>query len=361
MLFYSWQENMLMAAVALALDWLIGDPAWPTHPVIWMGRAITWLEKRLRRSDGKRVKAGDENALTSGGGETVSSAAMATEGPELSAASLKRRGIVLTAAIVGGSAVFAVLSVSVADAIHPWLGYAVNTWLISTTLAVKGLKQAADRVAAPLAAGDRAEARKYVGWIVSRDTDRLEEPEIVRATVETVAENTVDAFVSPFCYALLGGAPLAFLYRAANTLDSMVGYKNERYLQFGWASARFDDVLNYLPARLAGWLLICITWLSRDLPVSAGRALRSVRTFARLHPSPNSGIPESAVAGALGVELGGVNVYFGAVSERARMGWPLKPLGLADIGAAVKLLYRVSYLLFGAAVVLAGVGWWLSG
>lgn len=323
--FYGWPEACWMAAAALALDWLIGDPRWPTHPVIWMGRAVQALEKRLRRRDG------------------------------LSAAALRRRGQVLAAAVTLGSLAAAWLAVAAARFVHPWLGYAVNTWLISTTLAVKGLKQAADRVAKPLAAGDLPEARKYVGWIVGRDTDRLDEPEIVRATVETVAENTVDAFVSPFCFALLGGAPLAFLYRAANTLDSMVGYKNERYLDFGRASARLDDALNYLPARLSGPLIALAAWMSRDLPVSARRALRSVRTFAGRHPSPNSGIPESAVAGALGVELGGVNVYFGVPSERARMGWPLRPLRREDIPASVKLLYRTSYLLF-AAALLAGIG-----
>ncbi|MEO3946589.1 adenosylcobinamide-phosphate synthase CbiB [Gorillibacterium sp. CAU 1737] len=336
--FYSWQEMLFMAAAALLVDWLVGDPPWPTHPVILMGRAIKGLEKLLRRKERGNGEGHDDNAPTGG-----------------SASSLKRRGVVLAVVIPIGAAVAAFAAVWLADWIHPWLGYAVNTWLISTTLAVKGLKQAADRVARPLFAGDLPEARKYVGWIVGRDTEHLEEREIVRATVETVAENTVDAFVSPFLFALVGGAPLAFLYRAANTLDSMVGYKNERYRHFGWASARLDDVLNYLPARLTGWLLVLAAWISRDLPVSARRAARSIRTFSRLHPSPNSGIPESAVAGALGIELGGVNVYFGVASERARMGWPLRTLEQTDIAASVKLLYRVSFLLF-AAVLLAGIG-----
>src|SRR5690606_11356227 len=126
--------------------------------------------------------------------------------------------------------------------VHPWLGYAAHTWLIATTIAVKGLKDAAMLVYKPLAEGDLSDARKYVGYIVGRDTDELSEAEVSRAAVETVAENTVDAFVSPIVFALLGGAPLAMLYRATNTLDSMVGYKNEKYLYFGWASARLDDV-----------------------------------------------------------------------------------------------------------------------
>ncbi|UUZ80883.1 adenosylcobinamide-phosphate synthase CbiB [Paenibacillus sp. P26] len=242
-----------------------------------------------------------------------------------------------------------------AHAIHPWLGYAVNVWFISTTVAVKGLKDAAMQVYRPLADGNLAEARKYAGYIVSRDTSRLAEPEITRAAVETVAENIVDAVVSPLFYALLGAAPLAMLYRAANTLDSMVGYKNEKYLHFGWASARWDDVMNFVPARIAGLLLVLTAWLTPG--ADAVRAARAVLRFARLHPSPNSGIPESAAAGAFGFELGGVNVYHGRVSERARMGWPLRPLEREDIRRTVRMMYGVSYWLAG---VLLCVMLWLG-
>src|SRR5690606_31451234 len=133
------------------------------------------------------------------------------------------------------------------------------------TIAVKGLKDAAKKVYEPLSSGDLIATRKFVAEIVGRDTDQLDEPEIARATVETVAENTVDAFVSPILYALLGAAPLAMLYRATNTLDSMVGYKNEKYRLFGWASARLDDGLNYIPARLTGLLLVLAAMVSKGL------------------------------------------------------------------------------------------------
>ncbi|MEK8127017.1 adenosylcobinamide-phosphate synthase CbiB [Paenibacillus filicis] len=322
MLFFSWEEALWMALAAIVTDWIIGDPAWRwlTHPVVLIGRWIAWFEIRLR-----------------------------PQGLALSARSLRVRGIGLTAVTVGLS--FAVITAIVwlTSWIHPWLGYAANVWFISTTLAVKGLKQAAMAVYVPLQNGELEEARKYTGYIVGRDTTKLEEPELTRATVETVAENIVDAFVSPLCYALLGGAPLAMLYRATNTLDSMVGYKNEKYADFGWASARWDDVLNYIPARLAGLLLIL--WAYAVPGLSGNRSARSVLRFAKRHPSPNSGIPESAAAGALGIELGGVNVYHGRVSERARMGWPLRERQRDDIAGAVRMLYGVSYLIAGGLLV----------
>jgi adenosylcobinamide-phosphate synthase len=200
-----------------------------------------------------------------------------------------------------------------------------------------------------------AQARIYTGYIVGRDTDGLDAPELSRAAVETVAENTVDAFVSPMFFALLGAAPLAMFYRAANTLDSMVGYRNDRYLRFGWASARLDDALNWIPARLTGLMLISVSLFYP--PSSAARACKSVRAFAHLHPSPNSGIPEAAVAGSLGIQLGGVNRYGGIASERARLGWPIRPLVAEDILHAIRLLYGVSYLVMGG--LLCGVFGWL--
>ncbi|TDG00437.1 adenosylcobinamide-phosphate synthase CbiB [Paenibacillus piri] len=322
MLFYTWQETAAMLLAALMIDWLLGDPRWPTHPVIRIGQWIGWAEARLRSSmDGKAVPT---------------------------ALRVRMHGVVLTASTLLLAFAVMWLLLLLANLIHPWLGYAVNTWFIASTIAVKGLKDAALQVYRPLCEGRLDEARKYTGYIVGRDTSKLEEPELTRAAVETVAENTVDAVVSPLLYAFLGAAPLAMLYRAANTLDSMVGYKNDRYLYFGWASARWDDVMNWLPARLTGCLLIMMAALQKGC--SAARSFRAVRQFAGLHPSPNSGIPESAVAGALGIELGGVNVYHGRTSERARMGWPLRERSRDDIIAAVRLLYGVSVLIAGGLV-----------
>ncbi|MGO4543997.1 adenosylcobinamide-phosphate synthase CbiB [Paenibacillus sp. 2TAB23] len=320
MILYSMKELFLLAAAALVIDWIVGDPKWPTHPVIWIGRFIRWLERRLYQ---KRWKG--------------------------NSAVLRGLGTVLALTTLSVSYMTIWGLVWAADAVHHWLGYAVSAWFISTTIAVKGLKDAAMQVFRPLVEGRLHNARKFVGYIVGRDTEHLNGREAARAAVETVAENTVDALVSPFLFAVIGGAPLAMLYRAVNTLDSMVGYRNEKYEYFGWFSARTDDVFNYIPARITGVMLTISARLDRRM--SARDAYRSIRAFAHLHPSPNSGIPESAVAGALGIELGGLNHYLGVPSERARMGWPLRELDAQDILLSVRLLYLVSYLLFAGVII----------
>lgn len=325
MIFYSPSEVLLMVIAAIVIDWWIGDPKRLPHPVIWIGRLISLLETMLRKGPKHNERV---------------------------------QGVLLTVTVtlVSFAAVWAVCALLAL--IHPWLGYAAHTWLISTTIAVKGLKDAAMLVYEPLVRGDLENARKYTGYIVGRDTARLDESEAARAAVETVAENTVDAFVSPIVYALIGAAPLAMLYRATNTLDSMTGYKNDKYIRFGWASARWDDVMNYAPARLTGWLLAAACWMRPGM--SASSALKAVRRFARQHPSPNSGIPESAVAGALGIELGGTNYYGGVVSERARMGWPRRPLSREDIKGAVQLLYGVSYWTAGGCLCALLLIFWFK-
>ena len=412
MLIYSWEETAWMVLAAIVLDWLIGDPRWPTHPVIRIGQLIRLLERWLRSNEnrtaagkpgkhagraagGEKEQTGDDkgglnngDSRLHGGDSQLNNGDSRLHGGDsqlnngdsrlhgghspltdagslggiraahsaISPRSLRLRGVLLTFATVTVSFAVIFAIVWICSRIHPWLGYAANTWFISTTIAVKGLKDAAMQVYRPLEAGELEEARTYSGYIVGRDTAGLEEPEIVRAAVETVAENTVDAFVSPIVFALLGGAPLAMLYRAANTLDSMVGYKNEKYRDFGWASARFDDVLNYVPARISGFAIAFVCLFSRKL--SARRAIAAVYRFASLHPSPNSGIPESAVAGALGIELGGTNRYGSIVSERAKMGWPLREKNRGDILLTARICYGVSYLAAGGllcAILIAAM------
>lgn len=316
---FSLRETLFMLMGAIAIDWAIGDPKRLPHPVILIGKWIGFWERRLLPRPQKRLY-----------------------------------GTALTLIVVSTGFAAAWGLVAAASWAHPWLGYAVNTWFISTTIAIKGLKDAAMLVYDCLSRGDLAGARKYTGYIVGRDTEQLDEGELSRAAVETVAENTVDAVVSPLFFALLGGAPLAMLYRSANTLDSMVGYRNAKYARFGWASARFDDVLNWVPARLTGALLVLTALLYPK--ASAVRAWRAVLAFARLHPSPNSGIPESAVAGGLGVQLGGLNRYGGVASERARLGWALRKLEKEDILHTIRLLYGTSFLAMGG-LACAAFGW----
>ncbi|WP_166242114.1 adenosylcobinamide-phosphate synthase CbiB [Paenibacillus turpanensis] len=351
---YTVVQALWMAAAAVVLDRMIGDPRWLPHPVIWIGRLISWLEKQLRRETVHTAEAG----VVSRSGEAAAAEQFDPrsddEGKSASDEAgfmLRIRGIALTAITVMLAFAVTWLLVYIAQRVHPWLGFAVNIWFIASTLAVKGLSDAAMQVYRPLVGGDLPEARTQVGYIVGRDTDRLDEAETSRAAIETVAENIVDAFVSPLLYAVLGGAPLAMLYRAANTLDSMVGYKNAKYLHFGWASARWDDVMNYVPARLTGCLMVAVCWA---LPgYEAGAGLKAWRSFAGLHPSPNSGIPESVAAGALGIQLGGRNVYSGLVSERARMGWERQPIRAEHIVRTVRLLHGVSVLAAGGLVLCA--------
>lgn len=295
---------------AYLLDLIIGDPRWLPHPVIGMGKCIEHVEKKIRSKVSQPIH-------------------------------LKKAGILLPVMIVGGSLLITWALLRGFYMIHPWLAAGVELIFIATTIATKGLKDAGMEVFGHLSRGDLPAARQALGMIVGRDTAHLEEPEIVRGTVETVAENIVDAIVSPLFYALIGGAPLAMAYRAVNTLDSMVGYKNDKYINLGWASARLDDIANFIPARITAALLVVSSWMLRQ---DYKTSYRTIRHDARLHPSPNSGFPESAVAGALGIRLGGENVYHGVVSFRAYMGEYSRPMAKEDIQSTVRLMILASVL-----------------
>jgi adenosylcobinamide-phosphate synthase len=198
------------------------------------------------------------------------------------------------------------------------------------------------------------EARAAVAKIVGRDTEEMAESDIVRATVETIAESTADGIIAPLFYLVLGGAPLALAYKAVSTLDSMIGHTDDRYRWFGWASARLDDVANFLPARITALLLVLsVGIVSRSWPATQ-RALRIMVRDGRQHPSPNSGRPEAAMAGALGVQLGGINRYDGLPIERPCLGDPDQPLARAHISMALTLMLWTSL-----TGVLLGMGWLL--
>lgn len=288
--------------LAAGVDAVVGDPLWLTHPVVWMGRAISFLEVWLRRSRLPLWLAG-----------------------VLLAAILPLTAYGLTAGLK-----------QLAAGVHPWLGVALEVWLFSTCLATRSLADHALAVLRPLVAGDLVEARRRVGYIVGRDTEALDEGEVARAAVETVAESTCDGVIAPLFWGLVGGAPLAMAYKAVNTLDSMVGHKDERYQEFGWASARLDDLANLVPARLSALLL--------SLGAGSLRGLRIALRDAHRHPSPNSGWPEAAMAGSLGVQLGGLNYYDGEPDLRPQMGDPTRPLAAADIRQAVRRMQLATIL-----------------
>lgn len=309
----------LILLAAYVIDRIVGDPRSLPHPVIGMGKAIHAVEQLIRRFFTR---------------------------PQ----SLRAAGILLPLIVVGVAWLLTAVLLWLLSLVSPWLVWLAEAWLISTTIASKGLKDAGLAVYIELHKGDLPAARTALSMIVGRDTTTLNSPEIVRGTVETVAENIVDAIISPLFYALLGGAPLAMAYRAVNTLDSMVGYKNEKYRELGWASARLDDVANLIPARITALLLaLCACLLRLDWR----RSLRTVSRDARRHPSPNSGYPESAVAGALGIRLGGENVYHGVASFRAYMGDPLRPLEPEDIIRTSRLMLLCSSIFVCLCVVVA--------
>lgn len=300
--------NCICIGLAYIVDRLIGDPRVLPHPVVMIGKCIALLEKIIRR--------------------VVVQERM-----------LKLAGMLFPLLIAGGAFFVVTLLLDILRLWNGWLTFVAEVWIVSTTIAVKGLGDAAMEVYRHLQNGDFQKARHSLGMIVGRDTAYLDESEISRGTVETVAENIVDAIISPLFFALIGGAPLAMAYRAVNTLDSMVGYKNEAYRNLGWASARMDDVLNYIPARLTGVLIMVTCFFMR---LNVRRAWTAIRRDAKLHPSPNSGIPEAAVAGALGIQLGGTNFYQGIPSHRAKMGEPLRAIQKLDIILAVQIMNRAA-------------------
>ncbi len=239
-----------------------------------------------------------------------------------------------------------------AYAISPFAGFAVAVLLSYTCLAARSLHCESRLVADALGGGDLAEARRRLSYIVGRDTASLDEAEVWRATVETVAENTSDGVIAPLLYLMLGGPVLGLAYKAVNTLDSRGGYKNDRYRRFGWASARCDDLANWLPARLTGVLMALAAPLAS---LSASGAWRIMRRDGRNHASPNSGFPEAAAAGALGVRLGGTNSYFGQPVAKPTIGDPEKPLDGGAWRGAVRLMYGAEGLLVAGWIMTVAI------
>ena len=293
------------------LDTLFGDPPWLPHPVVLMGKAISALENRLRA----RLPQTPQGELL--GGAVV-------------AFTLPVGTFLLTSLVCLGAA-----------KLSPWLGLAVQMFWCGQALAAKGLAQESTNVYRALIKPDLPAARKAVSRIVGRDTQNLTLEGVTKAAVETVAENASDGVIAPLLYMLLGGAPLALTYKAINTMDSMLGYKNEKYLYFGRAAAKLDDAANYLPSRLAGLLWCAAAALTGNSPKGAWRIWRRDR---RCHASPNSAQTESACAGALGVQLAGPAYYFGEYYAKPTIGDPLRPIEPEDIRRANRMMYAESVL-----------------
>ena len=304
------------------LDTLFGDPPWLPHPVVLMGKAISALEKRLRA----RLPQTPQGELL--GGAVV-------------AFTLPVGTFLLTSLVCLGAA-----------KLSPWLGLAVQMFWCGQALAAKGLAQESTNVYRALIKPDLPAARKAVSRIVGRDTQNLTLEGVTKAAVETVAENASDGVIAPLLYMLLGGAPLALTYKAVNTMDSMLGYKNEKYLYFGRAAAKLDDAANYLPSRLAGLLWCAAAALTGNSPKGAWRIWRRDR---RSHASPNSAQTESACAGALGVQLAGPAYYFGEYYAKPTIGDPLRPIEPEDIRRANRMMYAESVLALAVGLAVRAI------
>ena len=298
-------------AVACVLDAAVGDPRWFPHPVRWMGLLVNWCDRLVHRL-------------------------------LLSAAQQRIAGVLLAVALPIGAYATGALLIWFGSSIGPLWGSLVTVLLAWTTLAARDLIDHVVSVQWALQSVSLTEARAAVAKIVGRDTEEMAESDIVRATVETIAESTADGIIAPLFYLVLGGAPLALAYKAVSTLDSMIGHLDDRYRWFGWASARLDDLANFLPARITALLLVLsVGIVSRSWPAMQ-RAWQILLRDGGQHPSPNSGRPEAAMAGALGVQLGGINHYDGLPIERPCLGDPDQSLTRAHIGMALTLMLWTS-------------------
>jgi adenosylcobinamide-phosphate synthase len=307
--------------LACALDAILGDPRWLPHPVRLMGRTIAWYEQGVRRVADHRT------------GELVA-------------------GMVLAVGLPAVSYSFAWLAIEWSGRVHEVAGKGMEVLLAFTTLASRDLADHAVAVGRALKAGALDDARLAVARIVGRDTAQLSEAEVVRATVETVAESTSDGIVAPLFFLILGGAPLALAYKAISTLDSMVGHLDARYRYVGWASARLDDAANWIPARLTAFMIVISAGVVFRKGENMKRAWDILWRDGKKHPSPNGGHPEAAMAGALGVRLGGMNFYEGVPSARPVLGESVRSLSPPCIGEALRVMWTVCAL---TALLAAGL------
>jgi len=309
---------MIQIAIGYTMDLILGDPYFLYHPVRVIGHLVRGLEKLLLNIDDRPIIQ-------------------------------KIKGLILLILVSGLSFVVPFTMLLALHKIHSLLSLVLESIMIYKIFATKCLDVETRKVYRALKEGDLETARKMVGYLVSRDTDVMTEEDIIKASIETIAENLGDGVIAPMFYIFIGGAPLGWCYKGVNTLDSMVGYKNEKYLHYGYFSAKWDDVLNYIPARLTAlFILIAGFFLRMDIK----RGISILSRDKHNHASPNSAYPESAAAGLLGIQLGGKASYFGKVSIKPTMGDAFKSIEVNDLYMTRKLLYMTSFVGFGIFFLL---------
>lgn len=307
--------HIIAFVIGFVVDMILGDPYWLYHPIRLIGNLIAALEKKMNKesySDKKRLL----------------------------------NGRLLVVIVVFTTLIVVSLIVIGAYLIHPYLGLAIESIMTYQILATKCLKVESMKVYKALKTGDIVASRKAVSMIVGRDTENLTEEGVAKAAVETVAENTSDGVIAPMICLAIGGPILGFVYKAINTMDSMVGYKNDRYLNFGKTAAKLDDIANYLPARISAWIMILATGV-----LSIFSKIYNMKNAARIykrdrynHASPNSAQTEAVCAGALGLQLAGDAVYFGKVHKKPFIGDASRAIEPEDIRRANALLYGTAII-----------------
>lgn len=310
---------MLSYTIGLVLDFIIGDPNNPFHPVRIIGSLGIKLENITRRVFKNLKISGFVTWL----------------------------GVILITFLVNS------LIVRLAFSISNIFGIIIEGILLYFCISSKGLKVEGLKVIKVLESGDIEGARKQLSYIVGRDTKVLDEVGIIRAVIETVAENTSDGIIAPLLFGALGGAPLAMTYKAVNTCDSMFGYKNDKYIDFGFVPAKMDDLFNYIPARITGYLVIFAAFI---LGLDYKNSYRIYKRDRYNHTSPNSAHPESAVAGALGIRLGGANYYFGKIVEKPTIGDKNKVIEISDLYKTNNILLVVTLLGFSVGLIIIVLG-----
>lgn len=306
-------------ALAFALDLLLGDPRWLPHPVRWMGRGISFLERILRSilKGARAERAG---------------------------------GVLLVLLAAGGSFLASAAALTAAGRLSPLIEFALAVYLFYVTLAVKDMGRHIKNVERALREENQPLARTRVAMLVSRDCAALDAAEVSGAALESLFENTADGVAAPLLYAALGGPALAIFYKAVNTMDSMVGYKNDVYLHFGWAAAKLDDLLGFIPARLSALAFLAAGWLRG---VQWSRGWNVLITDRRKHDSPNSAWPEAAAAAVLGLRLGGPAVYAGVTASRPYLNEKGQTPVMHDLSRGLALFYTTSALIWVSALLLA--------
>lgn len=297
---------VLISIFAYFMDLIVGDPYGFPHPVIYIGKLISLLEKNLRKLNINMKLAG-----------------------------------ALLCLILMSSVALITYSICKLASVNIYLYIFVSAVIVCTCFSTKCLADEGKKIYDSFEEKNIELSRKQLSYIVGRDTSALDEPDIIRATVETIAENTVDGTISPMFYAFIGGPILAILYKAVNTMDSMIGYKNERYIDFGMTAARLDDIFNYIPARIS---LIGFTMASFILRYDYKSCIKIAIRDRKNHTSPNCAYPEAAVAGALGIELGGTNIYFGQKVYKPTIGEKKRKIVKEDILKTSRLLYLSTFL-----------------